>query len=223
MCIDYRALSKQTIKNKYPIPRINDMHDQLQGATVFSKLDLRSRYWQIRMADNSIHKTAFQTRYGSYECLVMPFVLSNAPATFQAEMNHILCPLLDECVVVYLDDILIYSRNMKQHVEHQRRVFDILRQERFYVKLSKSEFTLEKVQFLGHMVCAQGIHVDPKKIEAPSLQEIGWGNCLVGCIRVQLDQTILPPVTDRTASCWRQRRQGFDAWNVVHLSCIYVV
>ncbi|GJP70907.1 hypothetical protein CLOP_g1796 [Closterium sp. NIES-67] len=166
MCIDYRALNKQTIKNKYPIPRIDDLLDQLRGATVFSKLDLRSGYWQIRMADNSIHKTAFRSRYGSYEYLVMPFGLTNAPATFQAEMNHILRPMLDECVVVYLDDILIYSRDMKQHVEHLRRVFEILRRERFYVKLSKSEFALEKVQFLGHMVSARGVHVDPKKIEA---------------------------------------------------------
>ncbi|GJP74531.1 hypothetical protein CLOP_g5095 [Closterium sp. NIES-67] len=166
MCIDYRALNKQTIKNKYPIPRIDDLLDQLRGATVFSKLDLRSGYWQIRMADRSIHKTAFRTRYGSYEYLVMPFGLTNASATFQAEMNHILRPLLDECVVVYLDDILIYSRDMKQHVEQVRRIFEILRRERFYVKLSKSEFALEKVEFLGHVVSAQGVHVDPKKIEA---------------------------------------------------------
>ncbi|CAI7813547.1 unnamed protein product, partial [Closterium sp. NIES-54] len=145
MFIDYRALNKQTIKNKYPIPRIDDLLDQLRGATVFSKLDLRSGYWQIRMADNSIHKTAFRTRYGSYEYLVMLFGLTNAPATFQAEMNHILRPLLDECVVVYLDDILIYSRDMKQHIEHLRCVFEILRREKFYVKLSKSEFSLKKL------------------------------------------------------------------------------
>ncbi|GJP78721.1 hypothetical protein CLOP_g8991, partial [Closterium sp. NIES-67] len=173
MCIDYRALNKQTIKKKYPIPRIDDLLDQLQGATVFSQLDLRSGYWHIRMADHSIHKTALRTRYGSYEYLVMPFGLTNAPATFQAEMNHILRPLLDECVMVYLDDILIYSRDMKQHVEHLRHVFEILRRERFYVKLSKSEFALEKVQFLRHMVSAQGVHVDLKKTEA---QFLGFAN-----------------------------------------------
>ncbi|CAI5470588.1 unnamed protein product [Closterium sp. Yama58-4] len=158
ICIDYRAQNKQAVKNKYPIPRIDDLLDQLRGATVFSKLDLR---WQIKMADNSIH-----TRYGSYEYLVMPFGLCNAPATFQAEMNHILRPLLDECVVVYLDDILIYSKNMKEHVEHLRKVFEILRKNKFYVKLSKSDFALKKVQFLRHMVSAEGVHVDPRKIEA---------------------------------------------------------
>ncbi|CAI5463572.1 unnamed protein product [Closterium sp. Yama58-4] len=166
MCIDYRALNKQTVKNKYPIPRIDDLLDQLRGATVFSKLDLRSGYWQIKMADNSIHKTAFRTRYGSYEYLVMPFGLCNAPATFQAEMNHILRPLLDECVVVYLDDILIYSKNWKEHVEHLRKVFEILRKNKFYVKLSKSDFALKKVQFLGHMVSAEAVDEDPRKIEA---------------------------------------------------------
>ncbi|CAI7772084.1 unnamed protein product [Closterium sp. NIES-54] len=166
ICIDYRALNRQTIKNKYPIPRIDDQLDQLRGATVFSKLDLRLGYWQIRMADNSIHKTAFRTRYGSYEYLVMPFGLTNAPVTFQAEMNHILRPLLNEFLVVYQDNILIYSRDMKQHIEHLRRVFEILRREKFYVKLSKSEFALKKVQFLGHMVSAQGVHVDQKKIKA---------------------------------------------------------
>ncbi|CAI7807621.1 unnamed protein product [Closterium sp. NIES-54] len=166
MCIDYRALNKPTVKNKYPIPRIDDLLDQLRGATVFSKLDLRSGYWQIKMADNLIHKTAFRTRYGSYEYLVMPFGLCNTLATFQAEMNHILRPLLDECVVVYLDDILIYSKNMKEHVEHLRKVFEILRKNKFYVKLSKSDFALKKVQFLRHMVSAEGVHVDPRKIEA---------------------------------------------------------
>ncbi|CAI5457475.1 unnamed protein product [Closterium sp. Yama58-4] len=165
MCIDYRALNKQTIKNKYPIPRIDDLLDQLRGAFIFSKLDLRSRYGQIRMVENFIHKTAFRTRYGSYEYLVMPFGLTNAAATFHVEMNHILKPLLDECVV-YLDDILIYSKDMKQHIKHLRRVFEILRREKFYVKLFKSEFSLKKVQFLGHLVSAQGVHVDPKKIEA---------------------------------------------------------
>ncbi|CAI7732728.1 unnamed protein product [Closterium sp. NIES-53] len=109
---------------------------------------------------------AFRTRCGSYEYLVMPFGLYNAPTTFQAEMNHILWPLLDECVVVYLDDILIYSKNMKEHVEHLRKVFEILQKNKFYVKLSKSDFALKKVQFLRHMVSGEGVHVDPQKIEA---------------------------------------------------------
>ncbi|GJP71620.1 hypothetical protein CLOP_g2435 [Closterium sp. NIES-67] len=107
MCINNRALNKQTINKKYPIPQIDDLLDQLRAATVFSKLDPWSGYWQIRMADNSINKTAFRTRYGSYEYLVMSFGLTNAPAKFQAEISHILRPLLDECVVVYLDDILV--------------------------------------------------------------------------------------------------------------------
>ncbi|GJP50361.1 hypothetical protein CLOM_g9486 [Closterium sp. NIES-68] len=154
---DRTALNKQTIKNKYPIPRIDDLLDQLRGATVFSKLDMRSGYWQIRMADDSFHKTAFRTWYVSYDYLVMPFGLTNAPATFQAEMNHILRTLLDKCVVVYLDDTLVYSCDMQQHVEHKRRVFEILRRERFYV------YTCV---FLRHIVSAQGVHVDPKKIEA---------------------------------------------------------
>ncbi|GJP32774.1 hypothetical protein CLOM_g17372 [Closterium sp. NIES-68] len=175
MCIDYRAFNKQTIKNKYPIPRIDDLLDQLRGATEFSKLDLQSGLWQIRMADNSIHKTAFRTRYGSYENLVMPFGLTNAPATFQAEMNHILCPLLDECTVVYLDDILIYSRDMQHHVQHLRSVFDILRRERFYVKLSKSKFALEKVQFLGHMIEAVRTWKSPENVK--ELQQfLGFAN-----------------------------------------------
>ncbi|CAI5470594.1 unnamed protein product [Closterium sp. Yama58-4] len=148
------------------VPPARTHEHEIMEEPVFSKLDLRSGYWQIKMADNSIHKTAFRTRYGSYEYLVMLFGLCNAPATFQAEMNHILRPLLDECVVVYLDDILIYSKNMKEHVEHLRKVFEILRKNKFYVKLSKSDFALKKVQFLGHMVSVEGVHVDSRKIEA---------------------------------------------------------
>ncbi|CAI7912463.1 unnamed protein product [Closterium sp. NIES-53] len=120
----------------------------------------------VKMADNSIHKMAFRTRYGSYDCLVMPFGPFNALATFQAEMNHILQPLLDECVVVYLGDILVYFKNMKEHVQHLWKVFQILRKNKFYVKLSKSDFALKKVQFLGHMVSAEGVHMDPRKIKA---------------------------------------------------------
>ncbi|CAI7932157.1 unnamed protein product [Closterium sp. NIES-54] len=173
MCIDYRALKKQTVKNKYPIPRIDGLLDQLRGATVFSKLDLRSGYWQIKMADKSIHKTAFRTRYSSYEYLLMPFGLCNAPPTFQAEMNHILQPLLDECVVVYLDDILIYSKNMKEHVEHLRKVFEILWNNKFYVKLSKRDFALGAVS-RAHGECRgrrRGPAEDQSRQEVESTRE----------------------------------------------------
>ncbi|GJP79674.1 hypothetical protein CLOP_g9876 [Closterium sp. NIES-67] len=146
MCIDYRALNKQTIRKKCPIPRIDDLLDHLRGATVFSKLDLRSGYWQIRMADNYIHKTAFRTRYGSYEYLVMPFGLTNAPATFQAEMNHILCPLLDECVVVYVDDILIYSTTREQHLKDLEEFLTLCDQHRLITKGSKKQVVFDQMK-----------------------------------------------------------------------------
>ncbi|CAI7741815.1 unnamed protein product [Closterium sp. NIES-54] len=145
--------------------RLAYVANRANTTVVFTKA-LPLGYSQIKMADNLIHKTAFRTRYGSYKYMVMPFGLCNAPATFQAEMNHILRPLLDECVVVYVDDILIYSKNMKEHMEHLRKVFKILRKNKFYVKLSKSDFASKKVQFLEHMVSAEGVHVDPRKLEA---------------------------------------------------------
>ncbi|CAI5485195.1 unnamed protein product [Closterium sp. Yama58-4] len=145
--------------------RCTNLLNQLYGATVFSKLDLRSGYCQSKMADNSIHKMALRTRYGFYGYLVMPFGLCNTPATFQAEMNHIVRPMMGEYVVVYLDDILIYSKN-NERVEHLGRVLEIRQKNKFYVKLSKSDFALKKVQFLGHMLSAEGIQVDPRTIKA---------------------------------------------------------
>ncbi|RVW50369.1 RNA-directed DNA polymerase-like [Vitis vinifera] len=137
MCIDYRALNKVTVKNKYPISLIADLFDQLGRARYFTKLDLRSGYYQVRIAEGDEPKTTCVTRYGSYEFLVMPFGLTNAPATFYTLMNKIFHPYLDKFVVVYLDDIVIYSNTLKEHEEHLRKVFKILRQNKLYVKKEK--------------------------------------------------------------------------------------
>ncbi|KAA3488171.1 DNA/RNA polymerases superfamily protein [Gossypium australe] len=166
MCIDYCQLNKVTIKNKYPLPRIDDLFDQLKGATVFSKIDLRSGYCQLRVKDSDIPKTAFRTRYGHYEFLVMPFGLTNAPAIFMDLMNKIFRPYLDRFVVVFIDDILIYSRDETEHAEHLIIVLQTLREKQLYAKFSKCEFWLHEVSFLGHIVSASGIRVDSSKISA---------------------------------------------------------
>ena len=166
MCIDYRKLNKQTKKDRYPMPRIDELLDQLLGARVFTKLDLRSGYHQVRIAEEDIHKTAFRTRYGHFEFTVMPFGLTNAPATFQRMMNKALAPFIDKFVVVYLDDILIFSRSEEEHVEHLRAVLQKLREEKFYCKRSKCEFGVQSVEYLGHTVGPDGVHMDASKIKA---------------------------------------------------------
>ncbi|KAF5755900.1 putative nucleotidyltransferase, Ribonuclease H [Helianthus annuus] len=166
MCIDYRELNKLTIKNRYPLPRIDDLFDQLQGSSFYSKIDLRSGYHQLRMQEESIPKTAFRTRYGHYEFLVMPFGLTNAPAVFMDLMNQVCKPYLDKFVIVFIDDILIYSKTKAEHEQHLRAILELLKNEQLYVKFSKCEFWLREVQFLGHVVNGDGIHVDPTKIEA---------------------------------------------------------
>ncbi|KAJ9525353.1 hypothetical protein QJQ45_003238 [Haematococcus lacustris] len=166
MCIDYRPLNRLTIKNKYPLPRLDTLLDRLHGAKVFSKLDLRQGYHQIRVAPEDIHKTAFRTRYGHFEFTVLPFGLCNAPATFQRLMNDVLHDLLDDCVLVYLDDILIFSRTPQEHLAHLRRVLDLLRKHKLYAKLSKCEFGMDQTSFLGHIVSASGIACDPAKVAA---------------------------------------------------------
>ncbi|XP_072064483.1 uncharacterized protein [Arachis hypogaea] len=166
LCVDYRQLNKITVKNKYPLPRIDDLMDQLQGAGVFSKIDLRSGYHQIRVRDEDIPKTAFRTRYGHYEYTVMSFGLTNAPAVFMDYMNRIFHPYLDKFVIVFIDDILVYSKSEEEHADHLRTVLQILRDRKLYAKLSKCEFWKSEVKFLGHVVSKQGIAVDPAKVEA---------------------------------------------------------
>ena len=166
MCVDYRALNKLSVKNSYPLPRIDKLLDRLGGAKVFSKIDLRSGYHQIRIAQGDVEKTAFRTRYGHFQFKVMPFGLTNAPATFMHLMNSIFQKHLDKFVVVFLDDILIYSKNMEEHAEHLRLTLDILREHQLYGKLSKCDFAKESIEFLGHVVTPKGIKVDPKKVKA---------------------------------------------------------
>ncbi|GJZ54600.1 putative reverse transcriptase domain-containing protein [Tanacetum coccineum] len=166
MCIDYRELNKLTIKNRYPLPRIDDLFDQLQGACCFSKIDLRSGYHQLRVREEDIPKTAFRTRYGHFEFTVMPFGLTNAPAIFMDLMNRVCKPYLDKFVIVFIDDILIYSKSEEEHEVHLKTILDLLKKEKLYAKLSKCEFWLKEVQFLGHVVNRDGIHVDPSKVES---------------------------------------------------------
>ncbi|GJR41675.1 putative reverse transcriptase domain-containing protein [Tanacetum coccineum] len=166
MCIDYRELNKLTIKNRYPLPRIDDLFDQLQGSSVYSKIDLRSGYHQLRIREEDIPITAFRTRYGHYEFQVMPFGLTNAPAVFMDLMNRVCKPYLDKFVIVFIDDILIYSKNKEEHGEHLKTILNLLRSEKLYAKFLKCDFWLDSVQFLSHVIDSSGVHVDPAKIEA---------------------------------------------------------
>jgi hypothetical protein len=164
MCVDYRPLNEVTIKNKYPLPRIDILFDQLTGARVLSKIDLRLGYHQIRIRPEDIPKIAFTTRYGLFEYLVMSFGLTNAPAHFTYLMNSVFMPELDKFVVVFIDDILIYSKNEEEHAKHLRIVLTSLREHQLYAKFSKCVFWLEEIQFLGHVLSAKGIAVDPSKV-----------------------------------------------------------
>eukprot|EP00253_Pinus_taeda_P027714 PITA_27714 len=166
MCIDYRQLNKLTIKNKYPLPRIDELFDQVKGATVFSKIDLRSGYHQIRIKDEDIAKIASRTRYGHYEFVVLPFGLTNAPATFMCLMNGIFHPYLDQFVLIFIDDILIYSRTIEEHHKHLGIILQTLREHQLYAKFSKCDFFKEEIQYLGHVITKDGIAVDPEKIKA---------------------------------------------------------
>ncbi|WVZ81282.1 hypothetical protein U9M48_028675, partial [Paspalum notatum var. saurae] len=160
-----RPLNAVTVKNKYLLPHIDILFDQLAGAKVFSKIDLRSGYYQIKIREEDIPKTAFSTRYGLYEYLVMSFGLTNAPAFFIYMMNLVFMNELDKFVVVFIDDILIYSKNEEEHVEHLRIVLARLREHKLYAKFSKCAFWLREVSFLGHIMSEKGVPVDPSKVE----------------------------------------------------------
>ena len=166
LCINYRELNSITIKNKYPFPQIDDLFDQLKGTAVFSKIDLRSGYHQLRIKPQDVPRTAFSTRYGHYEFLVMPFGLTNAPAAFMDLMNRVFRDYLDRFVIVFIDDILVYLKSKKEHEYHLGLVLQRLREHKLYAKLDKCKFWLEEVAFLGHIVTREGISVDPEKIKA---------------------------------------------------------
>jgi hypothetical protein len=165
MCVDYRSLNEVTIKNKYPLPRIEDLFHQMKGASVFSKIDLRSEYHQLKIQESDIPKTAFRTRYGLYEYTVMSFGLTNAPAYFMYLMNTVFMEYLDKFIVVFIDDILIFSKMMEEHEEHLRLVLVKLRSNQLYAKFSKCEFWLTEVIFLGHVISTGGVSVDPSNIK----------------------------------------------------------
>nr|GEU50472.1 putative reverse transcriptase domain-containing protein [Tanacetum cinerariifolium] len=166
ICIDYRELNKITVKNRYPLSRTEDLFDKLQGSSVYSKIDMRSTYHQLRVRDDDIPKKAFRTRYGHYEFQVMSFGLTNASAIFMDLMNWVCKLYLDTFVIIFIDDILIYSKNKEKHKEYLKLILELLKKEELYAKFSKCEFWLPKVHFLEHVIDSEGIHVDPAKIES---------------------------------------------------------
>ncbi|RYE95918.1 MAG: hypothetical protein EOO78_22560, partial [Oxalobacteraceae bacterium] len=165
-CVDYRGLNDLTVRNSYPLPHMDDLFDRLQGARYFSKIDLRTGFYQIAMADEDCAKTAFRTRYGHFEWTVLPMGLTNAPATFQHLMNHTFRAFLDKCVLVFLDDIVVYSRTLDDHTREVRAALQRLREARLYAKASKCELFMGEIEFLGHHVGRGGLRVMADKVDA---------------------------------------------------------
>ncbi|GJP81962.1 hypothetical protein CLOP_g12092, partial [Closterium sp. NIES-67] len=227
MCTDYRALNRVTIKSPYPISRTDELIDNLRGARYFSKIDLRGGYHQIRVFADDCHKTAFRTRYGSYEYTVMPFGLTNAPLTFQPTMNGVFCDLLNKCVIIHVDDILIYSKTREQRLKDLEAVFQRLQQHRLITKGFKCEFLKQELEFLGHVISTEGIQTDPKKFlgysgvdttNKPAAVAIISGFCELQYVRRFIPNMagLTGPLTDLlqkgTSYEWREKQQAaFEA------------
>ena len=164
MCIDYRSLNQQTVKNRYPLPRIDDLFDQLQSAKVFSSSDLQSAYYQVRLKPDDVPKTAFTTPLGLYEFRVLRFGLTDAPGTFQNIMNDVLKDVIGTLIIVYLDDIVVHSKDQAEHYKHLQIVLQLLREHELYANLAKCKFVQPELHFLGHIVGAQGLRVDLRRL-----------------------------------------------------------
>jgi hypothetical protein len=219
-CVDFRHLNAITVKTKYPVPVIEELLDELQGASWFSCLDLTAGYHQIRLAAGEEPKTAFQTHSGHYEFRVMAFGLSGAPATFLKAMNTTLHPVLRKCVLVFFDDILIYSHNFAEHVQHVRLVLELLAKDQWQVKLSKCLFAQRQLRYLGHIISEQGVATDPAKVEAVlswpapvSVKELRSFLGLAGYYRrfVRHFSLIAKPLTDLL------KKGSIFAWTDQHL------
>ena len=184
MCVDYRALNLLTVKNRYPLPRIDDLLDRLHGATVFTSMDLQTGFNQILITQEDVEKTAFLTHRGLYQYRVLCFGISNAPSTFQSVMNRVLAKVIGTTCMVYMDDILVYSKRREDHAAHLEEVLQLLREAKLYAKLSKCTFDQPETRFLGHVISAKGIAVDPKKIEVitnwPTPKNVGHVRSFLG-------------------------------------------